>query len=126
MNPIEQMRWAKELIYNKSRGLLELDVSSNQLILKVSRDAIVGIYLSILLNKETGNYECFFKGYTQCSGGYSDALQMQKIAKQYQTIAELLREIETAKIIVTQQELEEFITEIISAEEPIHTPAMSM
>ena len=128
MSPIEQMRLAKDLIHSKSNGLLQLEMSNwhNQLVMKISRDAIVGVYLSVLSNTETNRYECLFKGYTHCSGGYSDAQQMQKIATEYQTIADLLKELENAKITLSQQELEQFRAEISSEEEQSQSPVMTM
>ena len=76
MNSIEQMRWAKKLIEEKTSGLQELVVGNvhDDLYIRTSDKATVGLYLSVLLNRSAGRYDCVFKGYTRTCGGYNDSI----------------------------------------------------
>lgn len=129
MNAIKKMRWAKALLEEKSGGAYELVVGNvhDDLYLRCSDKANAGIYLSVVPNRKTGNYDCVFKGYTRCSGGYLRAAQMQKLADEYQIAATLVKELESAKISLTQGEMNCFVAEIKSAEEQqINVPQMGM
>lgn len=119
MNGIEQMRWAKQLIEDKCGGLQELAVGSmyDELNIRTSDKATVGLYLSVLPNRKTGLYDCLFKAYTRTCGGYNTAQKMQVLADEYQNITDLLSQLETAKISLTGDELNTFISEMISAKE---------
>ena len=82
MNPVEQMRWAKSLLEEKSGGAFEL-VAGNvrgDLFLRCSDKAHVGLYLTMQPNMKTGRYDCQFQGYTRISSGYHDARGMQRVA----------------------------------------------
>lgn len=129
MNGIEQMRWAEQLIRDKSGGLQELIVGSmhDELYIRTSDKTTVGLYLSVLPNRETGLYDCLFKAYTRTCGGYNTAKEMQTIADEYQEITDLLKQLETAKISLTGDELNTFVSEMKSAEEQqITAPKMGM
>ena len=119
MNGIEQMRWAKDLISEKTNGLQELVVGNmhDELYIRTSDKATVGLYLSVLPNRKTGLYDCLFKAYTRTCGGYNTAQKMQVLADEYQNITDLLSQLETAKISLTGDELNTFISEMISAKE---------
>ena len=118
MNGIEQMRWAKDLISEKTNGLQELVIGSmhNELYIHTSDKTTVGLYLSMLPNRKTGLYECLFKAYTRTCGGYNTSKKMQVIADEYQNITDLLSQLETAKISLTGDELNTFVSEMKSAE----------
>ncbi|ENK0555341.1 hypothetical protein [Clostridium sporogenes] len=79
MNSIEQMRWAKDLISKKTNGFMELTVGNmhDDLFIMASDKAMVGLYMSVLPNMKTQKYDCIFKGYTRCYGGYNDSKKMQ-------------------------------------------------
>lgn len=129
MNGIEQMRWAKQLIEDKCGGLQELAVGSmhDELYIRTSDKATVGLYLSMLPNLETGLYDCLFKAYTRTCGGYNTAKKMQALADEYQGTTDLLSQLEAAKISLTGDELTTFVSEIKSAEEKQTTvPKMGM
>lgn len=119
MNGIEQMRWAKDLISEKTNGLQELVVGSmhDELYIRTSDKATVGLYLSVLPNRKTGLYDCLFKAYTRTCGGYNTSEKMQVIADEYQSITDLLSQLETAKISLTGDELNTFVNEMKSTEE---------
>ena len=119
MNGIEQMRWAKDLISEKTNGLQELVIGSmhDELYIRTSDKATVGLYLSMLPNRKTGLYDCLFKAYTRTCGGYNTAKKMQVIADEYQNITDLLSQLETAKISLTGDELNTLVSEMKSAEE---------
>jgi len=55
MNSIEQMRWAKELISENTIGFMELTVGNihDDLFIRASDKAMVGLYLSVLPNMKT-------------------------------------------------------------------------
>lgn len=129
MNSIEQMRWAKELIEEKSGGAFEL-VAGNirgDLFLRCSDNARVGLYLTMHPNMKTGRYDCQFQGYTRISSGYYDASEMQRLADEYQMVASLQKELEAAKISLSQDELATFSAELSSTEEQeITAPQMGM
>ena len=129
MNGIEQMRWAKQLIKDKCGGLQELAVGSMhaELYIRTSDKAVVGLYLSMLPNQKTGLYDCLFKAYTRTCGGYNTSEKMQVIAHEYQNITDLLSQLETAKISLTGDELNTFVSEMKSTEEQQTTaPKMGM
>jgi hypothetical protein len=114
MNGIEQMRWAKDLISEKTNGLQKLVVGSmhDELYIRTSDKATVGLYLSVLPNRETGLYDCLFKAYTRTCGGYNTAEKMQALADEYQGITDILSQLETAKISLTEDELNTFVSEM--------------
>lgn len=129
MNPIEQMRWAKRLLEEKSGDNFELVAGnvSGELFLRCSDKANVGLYLSVLPNMKTGRYDCKFQGYTRCSGGYLGAAGMQRLADEYQMVASLQKELEVAKISLSPDELNTFAAELLSTEEQQTTaPQMGM
>lgn len=119
MNSIEQMRWAKELISEKTNGLQELVVGNvhDDLYIHTSDKATVGLYLSVLPNGKTGQYDCIFKAYTRTCGGYNNSKKMQALADEYQNVTNLLSRLEKAKISLTEDELQTFVCEMKSAEE---------
>lgn len=114
MNGIEQMRWAKDLISEKTNGLQKLVVGSmhDELYIRTSDKATVGLYLSVLPNRETGLYDCLFKACTRTCGGYNTAEKMQALADEYQGITDILSQLETAKISLTEDELNTFVSEM--------------
>ena len=128
MNSIEQMRWAKELISEKTNGFMELSVGNmhDDLFISASDKAMVGLYLSVLPNMNTQKYDCIFKGYTRCAGGYNDSKKMQKLTEEYQSVTDVLKQLEKAKISLTEDELQCFVAELKSAEEQIMTPLMGL
>lgn len=129
MNSIEQMRWAKDLISEKTNGLQELVIGNvhDDLYIRTSDKATVGLYLSVLPNHETGLYDCIFKAYTRTCGGYNNSKKMQALTDEYQNVTELLKQLEKAKISLTEDELQAFVAEIKSAEEQQTTaPQMGM
>ena len=129
MNGIEQMRWAKQLIEDKCGGLQELAVGSmhDELYIRISDKATVGLYLSVLPNRETGLYDCLFKAYTRTCGGYNTAEKMQVIADEYQNITDILSQLETAKISLTGDELNTFVSEMkLTEEQQTTAPKMGM
>lgn len=129
MNGIEQMRWAKNLISEKTNGLQELVVGNmhDELYICTSDKATVGLYLSVLPNLETGLYDCLFKAYTRTCGGYNTSKKMQVIADEYQNITDLLSQLEAARISLTGDELNTFVSEMESTEEQQTTdPQMGM
>ncbi|MGX8710978.1 MAG: hypothetical protein ACQGTM_12120 [bacterium] len=129
MNGIEQIRWAKDLISEKTNGLQELVVGNmhDELYIRTLDKATVGLYLSVLPNRKTGQYDCLFKAYTRTCGGYNTAKKMQAISDEYQNITDLLSQLEAAKISLTGNELNTFVSEMKSAEEQQTTaPKMGM
>ena len=119
MTSIERMKWAKKLIEEKTGGLQELVVGNvhDELYIRTSDKAIVGLYLSVLPNRKTGRYDCVFKGYTRTCGGYNDSKKMQVLTDEYQNITDLLKQLEKAGISLTEDELQTFVSEMKSAEE---------
>ena len=128
MNSIEQMRWAKELIAEKTNGFMELSVGNihDDLFIRASDKAMVGLYLSVLPNMKTQKHDCIFKGYTRCAGGYSDSKKMQKLTEEYQSVTDVLKQLEKAKISLTEDELQSFVAELKSAEEQTMTQTMGI
>ena len=129
INGIEQMRWAKDLISEKTNGLQKLVIGSmhDELYIRTSDKATVGLYISVLSNRETGLYDCLFKAYTRTCGGYNTAEKMQALTDEYQNITDLLSQLEAAKISLTGDELNTFVSEMKSAEEQQTTvPKMGM
>ena len=119
MNGIEQMRWAKDLISEKTNGLQEVVIGNihDELYIRILDTATVGLYLSVLSNRKTGLYDCLFKAYTRTCGGYNTSKKMQAISDEYQNITNLLKQLETAKISLTGDEMYTFVSEMKSAEE---------
>ena len=119
MNGIEQMRWAKDLISEKTNGLQEVVIGNihDELYIRILDTATVGLYLSVLSNRKTGLYDCLFKAYTRTCGGYNTSKKMQAISDEYQNITNLLKQLETAKISLTGDEMNTFVSEMKSAEE---------
>ena len=119
MNGIEQMRWAKQLIEDKCGALQEMAVGSmhDELYIRTSDKATVGLYLSVLPNRRTGLYDCLFKAYTRTCGGYNTAKKMQAISDEYQNITDLLKQLEIAKISLAGDELNTFVSEMKLAEQ---------
>ena len=129
MNGIVQMRWAKDLISEKTNGLQELVVGimHDELYIRTSDKSTVGLYLSVLPNRKTGLYDCLFKAYTRTCGGYNTSKKMQAIADEHQNITDLLKQLEAAKISLTGDELNTFVSEMKSTEEQQTTaPKMGM
>lgn len=129
MNSIEQMRWAKRLLEEKSGGAFEL-VAGNvrgDLFLRCSDTAHVGLYLTMQPNMNTGRYDCQFQGYTRISSGYYDASGMQRLADEYRMVASLIKELDAVRISLSPEELSAFSTELLSTEEQQTTaPQMGM
>lgn len=128
MNSIEQMRWAKELVSEKTNGFMELSVGNlhDDLFIRASDKAMVGLYLSVLPNMKTQKYDCIFKGYTRCSGGYNDSKKMQKLTEEYQSVTDVLKQLDKANISLTEVELQCFVAELKSAEEQTMTQTMGL
>ncbi|MPL64149.1 hypothetical protein SDC9_09800 [bioreactor metagenome] len=118
MTAIEKMRWAKALLEEESGGAYELVVGNvhDDLYLRCGDQVNAGLYLSMLPNRDTGKYDCIFKGYTRMSGGYRNAKGMQKLADEYKQAAYFLREMEIANISLSEDELSAFVSELKSAE----------
>lgn len=118
MNGIEQMRWAKDLISEKTNGLQELVIGSmhDELYIRTSDKATAGLYLSVLPNLKTGQYDCIFKAYTRTCGGYNNSKKMEALTDEYQNVTELLKQLETAKISLTEDELNTFVSKMKSTE----------
>jgi len=113
------MRWAKDLISEKTNGLQEVVIGNihDELYIRILDTATVGLYLSVLSNRKTGLYDCLFKAYTRTCGGYNTSKKMQAISDEYQNITNLLKQLETAKISLTGDEMYTFVSEMKSAEE---------
>lgn len=129
MTGLEKIRWAKSMIEEESGGAYEFVVGNvhDDLYLRCSDYANAGLYLSVLPNQNTGNYDCVFKGYTRISGGYHNAKGIQKLADEYKQSAYFLKEMEIANISLTKDELATFVAELKSAEEEqINAPQMGM
>ena len=129
MTAIEKMRWAKALLEEESGGAYELVVGNvhDDLYLRCGDQVNAGLYLSMLPNRDTGKYDCIFKGYTRMSGGYHNAKEMQKLADEYKQAAYFLREMEIANISLTEDELRTFVSELKSVDEQqINAPQMGM
>ena len=128
MTELEKMRWAKSLLEEKSGGTFELATGNlhGDLFLRCADRANVGLYLSVLPNMKTGRYDCNFQSYTRCSCGYLNAAEMQRLADEYQMVASLQKELEAAKITLTQDELCAFTAELTNTEEEIIAPQMGM
>lgn len=129
MTGLEKIRWAKSMIEEESAGAYEFVVGNvhDDLYLRCSDHVNAGLYLSILPNQNTGNYDCVFKGYTRISGGYHNAKGIQQLADEYKQTAYFLREMEIANISLTKDELRTFVVELKTAEEQqINTPQMGM
>ncbi|MCI1952148.1 MAG: hypothetical protein LKJ50_03500 [Clostridiales bacterium] len=129
MTGLEKIRWAKSMIEEESGGAYEFVVGNvhDDLYLRCGDHANAGLYLSILPNQNTGNYDCVFKGYTRISGGYHNAKGIQQLADEYKQTAYFLREMEIASISLTEDELSTFVAELKSAEEEqIEAPQMGM
>lgn len=129
MTQIEKMRWAKNLLEEDSGGTFEL-VAGNvhgDLFLRCADNAHVGLYLSVLPNMETGRYDLKFHGYTRINSGYYDASGMQRLIKEYQMVAYLIKEMETSNISLLPDELAAFAAELSSPEEQqTTTPQLGM
>lgn len=129
MNGIKQIRWAKDLISGKTNGLQELVIGNmhDELYIRTSDKATVGLYLSVLPNRKTGLYDCLFKAYTRTCGGYNTSKKMQMIADEYQIITDILNQLESANISLTEDDLNTFVSEMKSTEEQQTTaPKMGM
>ena len=129
MTGLEKIRWAKAMIEEESGGAYAFVVGNvhDDLYLRCGDHANAGLYLSILPNQNTGNYDCVFKGYTRISGGYHNAKGIQQLADEYKQTAYFLREMEIANISLTKDELRTFVVELKTAEEQqINTPQMGM
>jgi hypothetical protein len=129
MTAIEKMRWAKALLEEESGGAYEIVVGNvhDDLYLRCGDQVKAGLYLSMLPNRDTGKYDCIFKGYTRMSGGYHNAKEMQKLADEYKQAAYFLREMEIANISLTEDELRTFVSELKSVDEQqINAPQMGM
>lgn len=128
MNSIEQMKWAKDLISEKTNGLQELVVGNvhDDPYIRTSDKATVGLYLSVLPNKKTDRYDCIFKAYTRTCGGYNGSKKMQALTDEYQNVTNLLNQLEKAKISLTEDELQTFVSEMKSTEEQITAPQMGI
>ena len=129
MTGLEKIRWAKSMIEEESAGAYEFVVGNvhDDLYLRCSDHVNAGLYLSILPNQNTGNYDCVFKGYTRISGGYHNAKGIQQLADEYKQTAYFLRVMEIANISLTEDELSTFVAELKSAEEEqIKAPQLGM
>lgn len=128
MNGTEQMKWAKDLISEKTNGLQELALGNmhDDLYIRTSDKASVGLYLSVLPNRKTGLHDCVFKAYTRTCGGYNTAKKMQELADEYQNVTDLLKQLETARISLTEDELRAFVSEMKQAEEEQQKTAPQM
>lgn len=98
----------------------------DDLFIRASDNAMVGLYLSVLPNMKTQKYDRIFKGYTRCAGGYNDSKKMQKLTEEYQSVTDVLKQLEKARISLTEDELQCFVVELKSAEEQTMTPTMGM
>ena len=129
MTGLEKIRWAKALIEEESGGRYQFVVGNvhDDLYLDCSPQANAGLYLTVQQNRETGSYDCIFKGYTRISSGYHNAKGMQKLADEYKQAAYFLREMEISNISLTGDELATFVAELKSPEEQqINAPQMGM
>ncbi len=129
MTGLEKIRWAKSMIEEESGGRYQFVVGNvhDALYLDCSAQTNAGLYLTVQHNGETGSYDCIFKGYTHISSGYHNAKGMQRLADEYKQAAYFLREMESANISLTEDELRTFVAELKSAEEQqINTPQMGM
>ncbi|QIB68288.1 hypothetical protein EDD59_12944 [Muricomes intestini] len=129
MTGLEKIRWAKALIEDESGGRYQFVVGNvhDDLYLDCSAQTNAGLYLTVQQNRETGSYDCIFKGYTRISSGYHNAKGMQQLADEYKQAAYFLKEMEIANISLAGDELRTFVSELKSAEEQqINAPQMGM
>lgn len=117
MNGIEKMRWVKTIIAEKTGGIQQITVGTNEnLCIRSSETCQATLSLAMVWNHKSGRYDCEVKGYTHMYSGYQNAEGVKKLAEAYQQIGELIDFIENENISMTEEELQLFFREIAEEE----------
>ena len=107
----EKLLWAKRLIEEKTEGKQCLQIGWDDMpVVRMTDDCMVGLYLSLKLNRCSGLYDCLVKGYIRTCGGYNPGARMKDLTEECSRIADLVLQIEKAEIHATGEEVQEFCT----------------
>ncbi len=110
---LEQLRWAKQQIKEKTMGKQVLTLGWDGLPrIKTADACMVGLYVALLKNQKTGFYDLKAKGYIRTCGGYSPSARMRDLIEECTEVAELVKLLEDADLHATEEEVERFCAEI--------------
>lgn len=113
MQTIETLRWARDLIRERTNGKQYLIAGWDGMpTVYVDRSCLVALHFSLLRNLHTGCFDCRVKGYIRTCGGYHKGEDMEELLKACGTIAGLVWELEKADIHVEESVVQKFCEEL--------------
>lgn len=121
MNAVEKLRWAEQLVREKTGGQQYLKLGWDGLPTMWTADScMVGIYFAMLKRQATDQYVCNVKGYIRTCGGYRLSAGMHDLIEECTQVAEVVLLLEDADIRASEEELKVFCEELRRREEQLN------
>ena len=113
MEGIEKLWWAKRQLEEQTEGKQRLIIGAGgHLFVKVDDSCLAACYFAMVKNQKTGQYHADVKGYLRTFSGYRNGTRLEQLAEEISGLAALVKELETAQLSVSEEELQEFIREL--------------
>ena len=113
MEGTEKLWWAKQRLEEQTEGKQRLIIGAGgHLFVKVDDSCLAACYFAMVKNQKTGQYHADVKGYLRTFSGYRNGTRLEQLAEEISGLAALVKELETAQLSVSEEELQEFIREL--------------
>lgn len=127
MNNIEKMRWAKKIIESQTNGLQKMKLGfASQPTIKSHEQANIGMQIQRKMNYQDNYYTYSFYSYIRRTGNYESSGKLQSLIREYQAVADVLKQLERENFILTQKELDVWCDELKQQEELNDAPIMGL
>ena len=113
MEGIEKLWWAKRRLEEQTEGKQRLITGTGgYLLVKVDDSCLAACYFAMVRHQKTGRYHADVKGYLRTFSGYCNGTRLEQLSEEISGLAALVKELETAQLSVSEEELQEFIREL--------------
>ncbi|KJJ68116.1 MULTISPECIES: hypothetical protein [Clostridia] len=109
----EKLWWAKRRLEEQTEGKQRLITGTGgYLLVKVDDSCLAACYFAMVRHQKTGRYHADVKGYLRTFSGYCNGTRLEQLSEEISGLAALVKELETAQLSVSEEELQEFIREL--------------
>ncbi len=109
----EKLWWAKRRLEEQTEGKQRLITGTGgYLLVKVDDSCLAACYFAMVRHQKTGRYHADVKGYLRTFSGYCNGTRLEQLSEEISRLAALVKELETAQLSVSEEELQEFIREL--------------
>lgn len=113
MEGTEKLWWAKRRLEEQTEGKQRLiNGSGGHLFVKVDDSCLAACYFAMVRHQTTGQYHADVKGYLRTFSGYCSGTRLEQLSEEISGLAALVKELETAQLSVSEEELHEFSREL--------------